>query len=224
MRASKRAGCAPSKAVISSARCRVRATSSRPLTNVSCACASNSKPRTSPSGCVMRRCSRSTVNSLRGGERLPHRGDVLRRQLHGRQPAVDRVGPEDIAERRRDHDAKAEVLEGPRGMLARRTATEVAPCDQNRRVAILGDVQEKAGVAHPVVEEELPVARALDPLQELLRDDLVGVHVGAVEHRDLARDAPQFVHASSRASAKCPATAAAAAMAGLTRCVREPAP
>ena len=50
-------------------------------------------------------------------------------------------------------------------------------------------------VADPVVEEELAEAGALDPLQELLRDDLVGVDVGAVEHRDLALDHVDRPHA-----------------------------
>jgi hypothetical protein len=37
--------------------------------------------------------------------------------------------------------------------------------------------------AAPVEEEELAVAGALDALEELLGDDLVGVDVGAVERR-----------------------------------------
>ena len=51
-------------------------------------------------------------------------------------------------------------------------------------------------VADPVVEEELAEAGALDPLQELLRDDLVGVDVGAVEHRDAALDDIDGLHLS----------------------------
>src|SRR5262249_54247735 len=67
-------------------------------------------------------------------------------------------------------------------------------------------------------------AGPLDSLQELLRDDLVGVDVGAVEHGDAALDPAHGLHASSRTSTKWPETAAAAAIAGLTRCVRPPAP
>jgi hypothetical protein len=37
--------------------------------------------------------------------------------------------------------------------------------------------------AEPVVEEELPEAGALDPLQELLGDDLVGVDVASDRDR-----------------------------------------
>ena len=61
-------------------------------------------------------------------------------------------------------------------MLARGAAAEVAAGDQDR-VRLELDL----AVADPVVEEELAEAGALDPLQELLGDDLVGVDVGAVE-------------------------------------------
>jgi hypothetical protein len=36
----------------------------------------------------------------------------------------------------------------------------------------------------PIVEEKLSKARALDALQELLGDDLIGIDVGAIEWSD----------------------------------------
>ena len=75
-------------------------------------------------------------------------------------------------------------------MLARRAAAEVPPGEEDRGATELGPVELEPGplvavlVEAPVVEQELAVARALDPLQELLRDDLVGVDVGSVEDRD----------------------------------------
>jgi len=42
--------------------------------------------------------------------------------------------------------------------------------------------------AAPVVEEEVAVAGALDPFEELLGYDLVGVDVGAVERDGVAGD------------------------------------
>ena len=67
-------------------------------------------------------------------------------------------------------------------------------------------LQLDLAVADPVVEEELAEAGPLDPLEELLGDDLVGVDVGAVEHRDLALDDVQWPHAQlqSLMSTKCP--------------------
>src|SRR5215204_7566245 len=81
--------------------------------------------------------------------------------------------------------------------------------------------------AEPVVEEELAEAGALHPLQELLGDDLIGVDVGAVQHRNAALDDVDRIHRHydhSLMSTKRPSTAAAAAIFGLTRCVRPPAP
>ena len=54
---------------------------------------------------------------------------------------------------------------------------KLRPVDEDRPPGL-----ELQALLAPVVEQELAEARALDPLQELLRDDLVGVDVGAVEH------------------------------------------
>src|SRR6185312_8133442 len=75
-------------------------------------------------------------------------------------------------------------------------------------------------------------ARALDALQELLGYDLVGVHIGAVQRHNQRSQGTKRLHyavTSSRAShvrmsTKWPAMAAAAAIAGETRCVRPPRP
>ena len=50
-----------------------------------------------------------------------------------------------------------------------------------------GSFSSKSCLLRPVVEDELAEAGALDPLEELLGDDLIGVHVGAVEHRRSSR-------------------------------------
>ena len=116
-------------------------------------------------------------------------------QLHDHHPDLGRVRAEDVAEGRRDDDVEAVVLQRPGGVLARGAAAEVAPGEQHPRARELGLVELEAGalvtvlVEAPVEERVLPVARALDPLQELLRDDLVGVDVGPVEHRHAAVDA-----------------------------------
>src|SRR5581483_5220540 len=97
--------------------------------------------------------------------------------------------------------------------------------DQNRAAM---RVQLEVGILHPVEEEELAEARALDALEELLGDDLIGVDVGAVEHDCARGHAAECLHAAastrSRASAKWPTIAVAAATSGETRCVRPPAP
>src|SRR5581483_12344270 len=61
--------------------------------------------------------------------------------------------------------------------------------------------------------------------QPVRRDDLVGVHVRAVEGDGPATDHGDRLHGSrSCGVAKCPATAVAAATAGETRWVRPPRP
>ena len=99
--------------------------------------------------------------------------------------------------------------------------------------AYSGAVEREALLAAPVPEEqELAEARALDALEELLGDDLVGVDVGTVERADHTLDARHRLHqptsarsvSNVRTSTRWPAMAAAAAIGGLTRWVRPPLP
>src|SRR5919202_669134 len=151
----------------------------------------------------------------------PHeRADLLARQPDGEQADLRAVGEEDVGEAFRDDRLEAVVLQRPRRVLARGPAAEVGPRDEDR-------VRRKvpAGLLRPVVEEEAPEARPLDPLEELLRDDLVRVHVGPVEHADRALDGADGLHqAQARMSTNRPSMAAAAAICGETRGVRPPRP
>src|SRR5690349_16781687 len=74
-------------------------------------------------------------------------------------------------------------------MLAGGAGAEVGPGDEDRV-----RLQLDLAVADPVVEEELAEAGPLDPLQELLGDDLVGVDVAAVQDRHLAFDLVYGAH------------------------------
>src|SRR5689334_18394516 len=76
----------------------------------------------------------------------------------------------------------------------------------------------------PVVEQERAEAGAPDRLEVLLRDDCVGVDVGAIERRRRAGDDGEGLHEKLRTSTKWPAMPAAAAISGETRCVRPPCP
>jgi hypothetical protein len=161
--------------------------------------------------------------------RLGDPAAMLARQNDRKEPVLGRIRIEDVRERGGDHGLKAVVGERPDGVLARRPGAEVRPRDQDR-VRLELDL----AVAQPVVEQELAEARPLDPLQELLRDDLIGIDVGAIKHRDPALDDLDGIHASpplpmpvccqSRMSTKRPSIAAAAAIRGLTRWVRPPLP
>src|SRR4051794_7980758 len=59
--------------------------------------------------------------------------EVVGRERDDRESRLERVGAKDVAERRRENDSEAVVLERPRGVLARGATAEVAPGDEDRR-------------------------------------------------------------------------------------------
>ncbi len=158
------------------------------------------------------------------GARVDQLAHVGLRQLHRQQADLRAVGVEDVREAGRHDRLVAVVLQRPGRVLARAARPEVAAGRQDRGAVELDPVQREAGLAEPVPEQELAEAGALDPLQELLGDDLVGVDVGAVERRHLPGYHRHRLHTSSRTSVSRPVTAAAAAIAGESRCVRPPRP
>ena len=103
------------------------------------------------------------------------------------------VGEEDVGEAGSDDDEEAEVGKRPGGVLAGAAAAEVFAGDEDFCAGVFGLVEDEGGVglaglrafldALPVEEEELAVAGALDALEELLGDDLVGIDVGDIERR-----------------------------------------
>jgi len=86
-------------------------------------------------------------------------------------------------------------------MLAARPATEIAPCEQDRCPLVARQVQDEIRVratlrrilprlavvqVPPLVEQVRPETAAPDRLQELLRNDLIGVDVGAIQRSNQA--------------------------------------
>ena len=69
---------------------------------------------------------------------LPH---LLLRQRDREQPDLQRVRPEDVAERRRHDHVEAVVLQRPGGVLARGAAAEVPAGEEDRRALGLGAVE-----------------------------------------------------------------------------------
>src|ERR1700722_13776622 len=152
----------------------------------------------------------------------------------------------DVSEGRRDHTPKSVVVQGPCGVFPGRPATEVLARDQDFGVLIVGMIEDEIRVrlarvwsllhAPPVVEQKRSIAGAFDPLQELLGDDLVGIDVLAVQVCDDTLMFAEWLHGSDtsgvgtglnchlRTSVKCPETAAAAAIMGLTRWGGPPRP
>src|SRR6266540_675093 len=180
-------------------------------------------------------------------------GDLLGREKRRHHPVLAAVGGEDVGERRREDRAEAVLPERPHGVLARRATAEVRPGDEDARALRGGPVELELRIWGPV-RPEAPVVKqrrsepgALDAREELLRDDLVGVHVVPRQRRDQSRVPDERLHhgappstcfttsTSSTSSTSCltchsltstmrPAIAAAAAIAGLMRWVRPPRP
>src|SRR5690606_22829356 len=167
--------------------------------------------------------------------------DLIFLQNDRQQAVLEAVVVEDVGEARCDHGAETVFVQRPGRVLAGRTAAEVLAGQQHAGSLVAREVQHEVLVDRtlgivlvrladiqvgPFVEQVGAEAGALDRLEELLGNDLVGVDVGAIERRDetgvlgkgFHRLAPQ-AWISSRTSTKWPATAAAAAMAGLTRWV-----
>ena len=207
--------------------------SSRPCSRRWRAASSIAKASSRPWSSLTRRRSRSTVTGTRGS-RARAASVATRPRAARRQQAVGHgVAAEDVGERRRDHGAEAVVGERPGRVLARRAAAEIGAGQQNRRAGVARVVEDELGTgaavgAEPPVVEQIPAeAGALDALQELLRDDLIGVDVAAQQRQRRGRGGRETAPSAelpARTSAKWPRIAAAAAIAGLTRCVRPPRP
>src|SRR5438128_452314 len=162
-------------------------------------------------------------------------GDFLRQEPHGHQPVLTAVGEEDVRERRRKDRAEPILSERPHGVFARRAAAEILQGEQDARTTSGGDVELELRVEAtvraeaPVVEQCRAEPGALDAFQELLWNDLVGVDIGPGQGGEPARVAHVGFHhdaagAQLRISTIRPASAAAAAIGGLIRCVRPPRP
>src|SRR6185312_4177248 len=164
-----------------------------------------------------------------------HRARGVGIERDRQQPVLQRIVEEDVAEARRDHGADAEGEQRQHGILAARAAAEIAVGDEDLGRAIGRPVEDEVGALAvvgreaPVVEQHALESGAERQLVEARRAELDGVDIGLVHRHGDARQAAEGLHQTSpsatlRTSARRPASAAAAAMAGLMRWVRPPGP
>ena len=125
----------------------------------------------------------------------------LRGLQDNRQHAVlEAVVKEDVGEARGDEAAEPVVEQGPGRVLARGPTPKVVTRQQDRCALITGLVEKEVWVGRtiaaitPVREQPLAQARALDRLQVLLGNDLVGIHVHPVERGDEASEYGESIH------------------------------
>jgi len=117
------------------------------------------------------------------------------RKHDGQQAVLEAIAREDVGETRRDDTAKAVFHERPHRVLTRRPAAEIVICKEYLRTGIARLVQYKVRVRTPrfwhhtedariekapSIKEMCPETCTLDRLQKLLRNNLVGVNIGAL--------------------------------------------
>src|SRR6185312_11494370 len=122
--------------------------------------------------------------------------DLRLRQNDRKNAVLEAVVVEDVGEARRNHALDAEVEQRPRRMLAARAAAEIRAGDQDLRLLVRRLVEHEIGIPAAVgarahlVEEGRTQTGTLDRLQELFRNDHVGVDIDHVERRG---DAGKFL-------------------------------
>src|SRR5580698_2797554 len=123
-------------------------------------------------------------------------------------------------------------------MFAARTAAEIRARQNHRSTFITRRVQNKFRVRlfprqiAPIVKKHAPITLPRLQFQKLFWHHLIGIHVHAIQRRHESRMLDERFHRHSapstlfhlRMSTKWPSIAAAAAITGLTRCVRPPLP
>src|SRR2546430_6903567 len=148
----------------------------------------------------------------------------------GQYPVLKAVGKEDVAKTGADHGADAHLLQRPYRACAERPAAEIGTGHQDFRLPVGLAVEDEFGIFRSVGQiaqrAKRPFAeRAADgiPDQPLDPDDDVGIDIAAHDRcGNRGECVERFWHGQrpiARTSAMTPAIAAAAALAGLARCV-----
>ena len=173
--------------------------------------------------------------SIAVGDLLSEFSADISRKNDSQQAVLDAVRGKNITETRCNQAAESGIDQCIHGTFPRRTAAKVLVADDNRSVAVGFFVKGKlfpfcTGFVIPqVVKQELFIADRARVFKEPGRENLIGVHIDLINGNGAFTDFVYGVHdrpssPSSRTSVRCPVIAAAAAIIGLTRWVRDPLP
>src|SRR5258708_21838990 len=126
--------------------------------------------------------------------------DIVFAQDDGQEAVLAAIVGENISKRWCDDSAETKVAKRPHRMLAGRATAKISSRDKNTRIFVPRLMQNEVILFRtlrrisPVVKKKLAKAGTLDPLKELFGDDLVGVHVGALEWRDQSPMYAKWLH------------------------------
>src|SRR5262249_44150577 len=110
---------------------------------------------------------------------------------------------ENVGKRWRNNCAETIVAQRPDGVFARRAATEILTGQKNACAAIPWLIQGKGrirfalAIIAPVKEQDVAITRALNTLEKLFGDDLVGIDVVALKHGHVSRMNNKALHSKS---------------------------
>src|SRR5207237_1161612 len=99
-----------------------------------------------------------------------------------------------------NHAAKTEIAQRPCRVFAARAAAKIFAGDENLRALVARIVEHKVrnGITGrslpPIEKEKVPITRALDPLQELLGNNLVRVDIRPVERHRQRCECLEWLH------------------------------
>ena len=136
---------------------------------------------------------------LRSRPRRNENGVVLVSDLAEQETAIRCILPKDVAVSGRigsaasDYGFVASLLNGPDGMLSRRSAAEIRANYHDRRARRIRLIQDEFRSSH-VVEQKLTVSASIHTSEESGRDDAVCIDVIAWNHRDFAGIGGKCVH------------------------------
>src|SRR6516164_3125259 len=161
---------------------------------------------------------------------IRERGGVARFEHDREQPVLQAVLAINVGKASRDDDTDIIREHSPHRRLARGAGAEIVAGHENAGVAELRLVEHEVGILAAVIaparaHEQQRFVVGLEAAHRLHRRDLIGIDVVLDERDGDAGMGRQRLHQacpamSCRTSAMRPATAVAAAVAGLTRCVR----
>src|SRR5438477_110263 len=145
----------------------------------------------------------------KGGDLMEQAVHLAFGEHHWQQAVLAAVAEEYVGVGRRDERPKTIFGKRPGRVLPRASAAEVLAREQYAGALVAWLVEDEIGVERaarggpvrpalvevtPGIEEIRPESRALDRLEELLRDDLVGIDIGPVERCDDAGQDGKSLH------------------------------